>query len=149
MEKNADDLALSECLAARGLRATTQREQVYRVLLTERDHPTAEQVFMRSKQAMPEISMATVYNCLDALVKCRLVKEVHLDRGASRYCPNMSEHCHFHCSQCGGIYDIDLPGGPKDPPLSLPRGFKPTEFDISIRGLCPQCGGKTGRRSRN
>jgi len=149
MKKIVQDPDLSERLAARGLRATNQREQVYRVLLQERDHPTAEQVFMRSKQAIPEISMATVYNCLDALVKCRLVKEVHLDRGASRYCPNMREHYHFHCAQCGGVFDIDLPGSPSDPPLSLPRGFQPTEFEISVRGLCPACSNPRKRPARN
>ena len=36
---------------------------------------------------MPEISMATVYNCLDALVKCGLVRQVNLDRGATRFLP--------------------------------------------------------------
>ena len=40
---------------------------------------------MRAKKGLPDISMATVYNCLDALVKCRLVREVNLDRTARRY----------------------------------------------------------------
>src|SRR6266511_4675635 len=100
---------INERLATSGFRFTPQREQVYNVLLRERDHPTAEQVFLRAKKVMPDISMATVYNCLDALVKCRLAKEVNLDRGASRYCPNMREHCHFYCATCETVYDIDLP----------------------------------------
>ncbi len=71
---------INERLATSGFRFTPQREQVYNVLLRERDHPTAEQVFMRAKKVMPDISMATVYNCLTALVKCGLVKQVNLDR---------------------------------------------------------------------
>ena len=59
---------LNARLATGGFRFTPQREHVYGVLLEERDHPTAEQVFLRAKKAMPDISMATVYNCLDALV---------------------------------------------------------------------------------
>ena len=59
---------LNERLATNGLRSTAQREQVYRLLLAGEDHPTAEEVFMRAKRELPEISMATVYNCLDALV---------------------------------------------------------------------------------
>src|SRR5439155_2430690 len=100
--------ALMERLALKGFRLTPQREHVYQVLLQERDHPTAEQVFMRAKKGLPDISMATVYNCLDFLVKCSLVKEVNLDRTAMRYCPNMHEHCHFHCDECGGVFDIDF-----------------------------------------
>jgi Fur family peroxide stress response transcriptional regulator len=141
---NLLDVALTERLAERGFRFTAQREHVYHVLKGERDHPTAEQVFLRAKSAMPEISMATVYNCLDALVKCSLVKEVNLDRGASRYCPNMGEHCHFYCAHCERVYDIDLPGSvaKSDPPVKLPRGFKATGYDLSVRGSCPQCGGE-------
>ena len=67
-----DDRHLTEQLGATGLRLTPQRQQVYDVLLQKRDHPTAEEVFIRAKKAMPEISHATVYNCLDALVKSGL-----------------------------------------------------------------------------
>ena len=51
---------LDERLARGGFRFTPQREHVYAVLLRKRDHPTAEQVFIRAKRDMPEISMATV-----------------------------------------------------------------------------------------
>ena len=81
---------LTERLGTTGLRLTPQRQQVYDVLLQKRDHPTAEEVFIRAKKAMPEISHATVYNCLDALVKCGLARQVQLERGATRFCPNMT-----------------------------------------------------------
>jgi len=133
---------LGERLAARGLRPTVQREHVYHVLLTERDHPTAEQVFMRAKKGMPDISMATVYNCLDALVKCGLVKEVNVDRTAMRYCPNMHEHWHFRCETCGGVYDIDVPQNRPQPEVKFPKGFQPIAYEISVRGACPNCAKK-------
>ena len=133
------DERFTERLASRGFRLTPQREHVYSVLLRERDHPTAEQVFMRAKKGMPEISMATVYNCLDALVKCRLVREVNLDRMARRYCPNMLDHHHFYCDECGGTYDIDLLPDAPQPAVPVPNGFKPNRYEITIRGSCPRC----------
>src|SRR5260370_19431550 len=87
-------------LTTSGFRFTPQREHVYAVLLQKRDHPTAEEVFIRAKRVMPDISMATVYNCLDALVKCGLARQVTVERGASRFCPNMPEHCHFYFDSC-------------------------------------------------
>ena len=129
-------------LAAKGFRLTPQREHVYRVLMEERDHPTAEQVFMRSKRRMPDISMATVYNCLDFLVKCDLVKQVNLDHAAMRYCPNMHEHCHFHCEQCGGVFDIDFSAENCGAQLDLPKGFQVTGYEVSIHGSCPHCAAK-------
>jgi len=129
---------LTEQLAATGFRSTQQRQRVYDVLLGKKDHPTAEEVFLRAKEAMPEISMATVYNCLDALVKTGVVRQVKVERGAGRYCPNMHEHWHFHCKQCGGVFDVDLPEKACDA-LPLPRGFQIDHFEIAAHGVCPAC----------
>ena len=130
------DGQLNERLATRGFRFTPQRERVYAVLLRKRDHPTAEEVFIRAKQEMPEISMATVYNCPDALVECGLVRQVTLERGATRFCPNMREHCHFYCDECESIFDIELP---TEPGIALPKGYRAERYDIAIHGLCPAC----------
>lgn len=131
---------LTERLGTTGLRLTPQRQQVYDVLLQKRDHPTAEEVFIRAKKAMPEISHATVYNCLDALVKSGLARQVQLERGATRFCPNMREHGHFHCSACGTIYDVDLPH--ELPCVAVPRGFKARSHDVTFHGLCAECAAK-------
>ena len=143
MKTSVRNEAPGECLQERleksGLRFTQQRRHVYSVLLQKRNHPTAEEVFIRSKKGMPEISLATVYNCLDTLVSCGLVREVNHDRGARRFCSNMREHHHFYCDECGGAYDIDrVPGAPQ-PEVPMPRGFKPAHYEITIRGLCPDC----------
>ena len=130
---------LNERLETSGFRFTPQRQQVYEVLVEKRDHPTAEEVFIRAKQKMPQISMATVYNCLTALVKCGVVRQVALERGAARFCPNMQEHCHFYCDICDTVYDIDLGS---EAAVTLPRGFEAERYDIAIHGRCPECGGR-------
>jgi Fe2+ or Zn2+ uptake regulation protein len=133
------DEHLSKQLSTSGFRFTPQRQHVYDVLIDERDHPTAEEVFIRAKREMPDISMATVYNCLDALVQSGMARQVNVDRGATRFCPNMREHCHFYCDSCAKVFDIDLPGeGPNG--ITLPKGFKAARFEIAIHGLCAKCG---------
>lgn len=134
------DTQINERLATSGFRFTPQRQEVYDVLLEKRDHPTAEEVFIRAKGRMPEISMATVYNCLDALVQSGLARQVSVDRGAARYCPNMQEHCHFFCTACRKVYDIHLPEGRAA--IALPDGFKATRFEIAIHGQCSICAGE-------
>jgi Fur family peroxide stress response transcriptional regulator len=133
--------ALSERLRTGGFRHTPQRRHVYEVLLRKRDHPTADEVFLRAKQAMPGISMATVYNSLDALVRSGLVRQVTVERGGARFCPNMREHCHFYCDVCEQVFDIELrPGSVQTIPV--PRGFKAARFDIAVHGSCPACAKK-------
>jgi Fe2+/Zn2+ uptake regulation proteins len=137
----SEDKSLNARLATSGFRFTPQRQEVYDVLLEKRDHPTAEEVFIRAKRRMPEISMATVYNCLDALVQSGLARQVTVDRGAARFCPNMQEHCHFFCDTCHGVFDIDLSG--ETSAVALPPKFKATRFEIAIHGKCPACSGKS------
>ena len=140
MAPGESEAGLHERLERSGLRTTPQRQHVYRVLLEKKDHPTAEEVFIRAKKGMPEISMATVYNCLDALVNCGLVRQVNHDRSATRFCSNMQPHHHFYCDECGGAYDIDREDASgEEPPVSIPRGFKPSRYEVTIRGLCPEC----------
>ncbi len=70
---------LSDALSNSGLRSTWQRRHVFDILLGRRDHPTADEVYARAKTGMASISLATVYNCLEALVECKLVKQVNFE----------------------------------------------------------------------
>src|SRR4030095_6836654 len=128
-----------EKLERGGLRVTPQREHVYKVLLDKKDQPTEEEGFIPHKKGMPDISIATVYNVLDALVSCGLVKQVNHDRSATRFCSNMMPHHHFYCDECGGAYDIDRQADESQLPGAMPRGFKPNRFEVTVRGLCPDC----------
>lgn len=105
---SSHNTSLAQKLTDSGLRHTPQRELVYGMLLSQRDHPTAEELFTRVKGATPSISLATIYNCLEALVSCGLVRQVNLERGPSRYCPNLHEHAHLY-EKTGLVTDIDLP----------------------------------------
>jgi Fur family peroxide stress response transcriptional regulator len=137
--------AYEETIRAGALRDTPQRRQVYDLLVGRRDHPTATEVFTRAKKSMPSISLATVYNSLETLVACGLVKQVHVEREPTRYCPNLQEHGHFVCEDCGTVYDIDLPAG-RRAPWNLPDGFAITTHEISLRGLCATCQSKIANR---
>ena len=61
-----------------GHRMTPQRRLVYEELMNSNDHPTAAEVFIRVKNSMDSISLATVYNCLDTLVGVGAIKQVNL-----------------------------------------------------------------------
>jgi len=135
--------SLDRALAGSGLRMTRQRRIIYDALMAKRDHPTADEVFSRVKKTMPTISLATVYNSLEKLVECGLVRQVNRDRESTRFCPNLKEHGHFYCRECGSVHDIDLPSTrPSGLGLSLPPGFKVDHLDLNLLGTCPECGAK-------
>lgn len=131
---------LSERLSASGFRFTPQRRHVYDVLSQKLDHPTADEVFNRARRGMPEISLATVYNCLDALVQSGLVRQVQLERGATRFCSNMEEHAHYYCDHCGAVFDVRLDGDATAVPR--PKGFQVDHYEIAVHGFCADCARK-------
>ncbi len=118
-----------------GLRMTRQRREVYRILQQERNHPTANDVFMRVKDRLPNISLATVYNCLEVLVQHGIIRQVNFERESSRYCPNLSEHGHFHDEATGVIHDVVFkPGITLADVLQLPPGALIQDVEITLRG---------------
>jgi len=129
-----------ELIHGRGMRMTDQRRAVYDTLMGERNHPTAVEVFMKARNRMSTISLATVYNCLEALTSCGLVKTVNLERGPARYCPNIQEHAHFYCDSCGVVLDLPLRSRrhPEDV-WELPEQLSITHHEVAFRGVCPKC----------
>ena len=121
-----------------GLRLTPQRRHVYEVLMEKRDHPTATEVFLRTQKRMPSISLATVYNCLETMLESGLVKAVHVDREPTRFCANLQEHGHFHCTECGHVSDIEFSAS-QEKGWKLPSGYLVMQHDLTLRGLCNKC----------
>lgn len=142
-DRDSSALSLEQTIHGAGLRMTDQRRAVLDALMVERNHPTAVDVFTRVRERMPGISLATVYNCLDTLTTCGLVKSVNLDRGPSRYCANLEDHAHFHCVQCGTV--LDLPRREAAQPADVwqfPENLSITSHEVAFRGVCPQCAAK-------
>jgi Fur family peroxide stress response transcriptional regulator len=127
--------SIAKRLADSGLRPTAQREIVYKAILGKRNHPSTDEIFARVKAQMPTISLATVYNCLEALVQCGLVKQVNFERTPTRYCPNLREHAHFHDDATGVVHDIDVPVDILDRLRALlPEGYSATSIELSFHG---------------
>lgn len=129
-----------ETIHGHGLRMTDQRRAVFDVLMGKRDHPTAVEVFTRVREKVPSISLATVYNCLETLTDCGLAKTVADERGPARYCPNLEEHAHFFCEDCGGVSDVPLRTRKRPEDVwDLPENIALSSHEVAFRGLCPKC----------
>jgi Fur family peroxide stress response transcriptional regulator len=119
-----------------GLRMTRQRREVYKSLMANRVHPTAQDVFLEVKDKLPHISLATVYNCLEALTQHGIIRQVHFDRESCRYCPNLLDHGHFHDQSTGKIHDVIFkPGVRLEDVLELPPGTTISNIELTLRGI--------------
>ncbi len=144
---SGEDL-LRRALEKAGCRFTRQRAAVYDFLAATKSHPTAEQVFAAVRRSLPNISLATVYKALDALVAARLATKLTDEHGTTRYDSESRPHYHFRCLATGQILDLPLPYDP-DLPVKLDpeliealrrRGFEVTGHRLELVGRFTQSG---------
>lgn len=139
---------LRQALEAAGCRFTQQRAAVYAHLERVEDHPTAEDVYKAVRQELPRISLATVYNALEALVEARLANKLTYGDGSSRYDCRDDEHYHLRDVATGEVrdlpasYDADLLRK-LDPDLIdrlASAGFLVTGYRLEVLGRFEQQG---------
>lgn len=78
---------------------------VYQALAATKSHPTAEQLHRTIQAATPGISLATVYNTLEALFNAGLVRKLAMRDGPARYDADVSNHLHVTTTS-GEVMDL-------------------------------------------
>lgn len=89
-----------------GLRCTPQRLAIYEALCSTTAHPTAEALYHQVQSMTDSVSLATVYNTLDALSEAGLIQKIPSDSGCCRYDANIDEHLHVQMAETGEIRDV-------------------------------------------
>jgi Fur family peroxide stress response transcriptional regulator len=129
----------AEALQSKGFRLTPHREAVHAYLASVDYHPTAEEVYLAVKTQGSRLSLATVYNALEALVEAGLASKLAFGDGSARYDIRTDQHDHIHCLGCGFLRDV---------PALLRResiGDVPTEgfeiigYRLEVIGYCAAC----------
>ena len=105
---------LRSALEQAGWRFTRQRAAVFAYLQGVECHPTAEQVFASVRRQIPNISLATVYKALEALVDAGLAARLADNSGGPvRYDGRPEAHYHLRCERTGQVRDLPLPYDPQ------------------------------------
>lgn len=87
-----------------GLRVTRQREMLYAALASTTSHPTADELFGHVSDQQSGLSLATVYNTLEAFVEAGLCTRIHAG-SATRYDAAIGDHAHVQTSD-GRVLDL-------------------------------------------
>lgn len=95
-----------DLFADHNLRCTTQRRALYEALVRDKTHPTAEELYRKVKPHTSRLSLATVYNTLEALCKVGLVRKLPSNNGCCRYDADTTEHLHVCVGDSGEIVDV-------------------------------------------
>jgi Fur family transcriptional regulator, stress-responsive regulator len=130
---------LTALFRERGLKITPQRELIFRLLQGNVTHPTAETVYSAALEAMPMISLKTVYQVLNDLRALGEIQSIEVGTGALRFDPNITEHHHLVCQSCGEVRDVHLDTTDLLLTRSQRHGFSLEGVDVTFRGLCAPC----------
>jgi len=130
---------LTAAFRSRGLKVTPQRQLIFRLLDGNTAHPSAEILFAAAEAQMPGISLRTVYQTLNDLAEMGELNQLDLGTGASRFDPNVGDHHHLVCVDCGAVRDVHVAGAQQLTPDGGPQGFVLDAPHVIFRGHCSEC----------
>ena len=90
------------------LKHSKQRDMIKDFLMSRKDHPTADVVYMNVRQQNPNISLGTVYRNLTLLADIGEIQRLRLGDGVDHFDADTSPHYHFVCSHCGNVIDLKM-----------------------------------------
>jgi Fur family peroxide stress response transcriptional regulator len=122
----------------KGLNVTYQRILIYKHLITNKSHPTADEIYQNIKTEYPSISLATVYKTLETLEGHNLVTKVNSLLDLARFDGDTSLHHHLICMSCKKIVDI-YDNRFHNLPFPESNRFKVNGYRIQFEGLCESC----------
>ncbi len=116
------------------MRVTRQKKIILDIINHSYDHLTAEQVYIKCRRVISNISLGTVYRNLNNLVDERKIKRIKMKDG-DHFDNLLEKHNHFICDNCGRIIDIK-----DDISLEYKIGNnKIVDYEINFRGICENC----------
>ena len=130
-----------ERLSAKGRRITPQRLAILRMLISSKDHPSAEQIHLGILKEFPTTSLATVYKTITMLKEEGEVIELEFSEASNRYDGMKPEpHPHVVCSKCGVIVDPETVNLQElMHRIASETGFVLHGHRLDFFGLCPKC----------
>ncbi len=121
-------------------RMTRQRRIILEVLRNTTSHPTADWIYEKVKEKIPNISLGTVYRNLKTLKEMGEIMELNYGSSFSRFDGNPKDHYHFVCEKCGKVYDVNMPVDETlNEKASQATGYKVYYHRCEFHGLCKEC----------
>lgn len=122
------------------MKYSKQRELIYKTVMENPVHPSADMVYEMVRKELPNISLGTVYRNLNLLSQQGALQKISMPNASDHFDGRVEEHCHMLCDKCGHVCDIDTPGLEDfTQRLSGQSDFQVTGCHIYFTGICGVC----------
>lgn len=148
--KSVAEEKFTSFLKMKKLRKTPERFAILDKILSINDHFNIEALHLALEKDAYHVSKATVYNTMDLLCECGLVRKHQFGDQQAQYEKVVGKgginHQHLICTECGKIKEV------KDPEFiaylnsKKYNAFTISYFSICVYGVCNNCLRKMKRK---
>lgn len=129
----------TEYLIKNNCRRTPERYAILEEIYLRNDHFDAEALFIHMKTRNYRVSRATIYNTLELLLDCDLIKKHQFGKNLALYEKSygFKQHDHLICTDCGTVLEFCDPRVQqiKDMMGEI-MGFQITHHSLNLYGNC-------------
>lgn len=140
--------SFTEYLRNKKLRRTPERYAILDRICELSEHFYVESLHSKLEQNGFHVSKATVYNTMELLVDCGLVRRHQFNNQPAQYerVTGPGNHHHLICTQCGKVKEMKDPDIMRMMNSRRYTAFSAAYFAIYVYGVCSRCQRKNKKK---